>query len=1108
MSLLVRSGAAARVRVALAALAIFWLTTGSALAELPAAPRAAALEAALGGLAARRLPEAEQAAAKQALEQALEQLAAAEDSERQLAALRRQLDEAPAQVAQAQRERRRLESRAPAAVQPDPGLGLAALEKAFAERSSRLEDLQHALGDANSLIIGAQTRPERAQAEIEKNQARLAEISELLRAGREGGRALTQERRDLLAAQARALDAASALRRQQLAGNDQLQQLGQARRDLLRAQIAREEHELQTLGVAINDLRRERSEKTVAELSNELRRSSSTGEGGLLVREAEVNHRLSEFLLRTTDQLNDLTQRNMRARQQLDALTQAEKTLEEQISVLHGSLLLNRVLYEQKQALPRLDLDPALADQIADLRLYQFEINRHREQLADPAAFAERLVAQARGEELGEAQRRELQSLLETRASLLGRMNQELGSLVNESYGLQLNQKQLSATATRVRATLEEQMFWAPSNRPLDLQWFRALPDRLERQFADIGWSLIAREVLDGLWARPLIGLAGLFVPVLLRARAAEIRRRLARLHVGVGNARTDDQLRTPRALLLVLLLALPGPLVVWLAGALLSMHGQGINPLIGAALSTAALAWLVFSTARRVLAPGGVGEIHFGWPASDCAASARRIRQLGRAVPVLAAVAAFAQQRPAALAEDAAGLLLVLVCLAAMAWLLGHLLRDRGQERDAPWRALANLALAAMPLALIAIVGLGYYYTALKLSGRLVDTLYVLFAWQLLQAVGQRSLAVAAHRLAAQREVRRQSLAAARGESDETVALEEAPVPDIAQLNQQSLRLMRVLLLGVLAFALYLVWADVIPLFSYLDNVALYEYSSGSGDRTVMVPLSLRELLVAALIVVATAVLARNIPGLLEVLVLSRVPLAQGSAYAITTLASYLVGGVGLVAALSTLGVSWDKLQWLVAALSVGLGFGMQEIFANFVSGLIILFERPVRIGDVVTIGNLSGTVSRIQIRATTITDFDRKEIIVPNKTFVTDQLVNWTLSDTITRVRLRLGVGYGSDLDRVRSLLLQIARENPRVLAEPAPVVVFRSFGESTLDHEIYLHVRELRDRDAAIDEVNRRIDELFGAEGIDIAFKQLDVHIRSVEGAEALLQRRSGP
>ena len=105
------------------------------------------------------------------------------------------------------------------------------------------------------------------------------------------------------------------------------------------------------------------------------------------------------------------------------------------------------------------------------------------------------------------------------------------------------------------------------------------------------------------------------------------------------------------------------------------------------------------------------------------------------------------------------------------------------------------------------------------------------------------------------------------------------------------------------------------------------------------------------------------------------------------------------------------DKLQWLAAALSVGLGFGLQEIFGNFVSGLIILFERPVRIGDTVTIGTFSGTVSKIRIRATTITDFDRKEVIIPNKAFVTERLINWSLSDTVTRVVIRLGVAYGSD-------------------------------------------------------------------------------------------------
>ena len=222
------------------------------------------------------------------------------------------------------------------------------------------------------------------------------------------------------------------------------------------------------------------------------------------------------------------------------------------------------------------------------------------------------------------------------------------------------------------------------------------------------------------------------------------------------------------------------------------------------------------------------------------------------------------------------------------------------------------------------------------------------------------------------------------------------------------------------------------------------------------------------------------------------------------TTLLSYVIVGFGLVSALSSLGVSWDKLQWLVAALGVGLGFGLQEIFANFISGLIILFERPVRIGDVVTIGPLSGTINRIRIRATTITDFDNKEIIVPNKNFVTEQIINWSLQDTITRVIIKVGVAYGSDVAKVRELLMQIAKNNPRVLKDPEPLVFFLNFSDSTLEHELRLHVKERGGRNQAIDEINREVDRLFKENGIEIAFRQLDINLRDSKGLEKLVHR----
>ena len=327
----------------------------------------------------------------------------------------------------------------------------------------------------------------------------------------------------------------------------------------------------------------------------------------------------------------------------------------------------------------------------------------------------------------------------------------------------------------------------------------------------------------------------------------------------------------------------------------------------------------------------------------------------------------------------------------------------------------------------------------------------------------------------------------------------------DISQINAQSLRLTRLLLLGAFFVSLYWVWSDLLSLFAYLDNITLYENVSSTGAA---MPISLRDVLDAGLIVIITIMLTRNLPGLLEVLFLSRMKLAQGSAYATTTLLSYTISATGFVATLAALGVSWDKLQWLVAALSVGLGFGLQEIFANFVSGLIILFERPVRIGDVVTIGNLSGTVSRIRIRATTITDFDRKEIIVPNKVFVTDQLVNWSLSDTVTRVIVKIGVAYETDLDLARKLMLQAVHENPRVMRDPEPVVLFLGISASTFDHELRFHVRELGDRNPSIDEVLNRIVLSFREHDIDIAFNQLDVTIKNSEGLEQKLQQTQRP
>ncbi|HBX56916.1 mechanosensitive channel MscK [Pseudomonas sp. UBA2684] len=1080
------------------AVALLGLCLSTPLTQAAEPPKSADVQRSLDSLADRKLAEAEQLALKQTLEKTLALLTEQADSIKRLGDLKKQLDQAPRLIGEVQRELTRLKASPPTPIaQRYANSQVPQLEQLLSERNNQLGDWQKQIIDANSLIITAQTRPERAQAEISRNQTRSQEINNALKTGKDAGKPLTAEHRDLLGAELAQLDAQTQLRRQELAGNSLLQDLGSSQRDLLEERIKRLEQELLDLQSLINEKRRAQSEQTVAEQSRE---AEKAGSDTLLASESSLNLKLSDYLLRATDRISQLAQQNLQTKQQLDALNQSDQALDEQISVLQGSLLLSKILYQQKQALPTLELDSNLTDEIADIRLYQFELNQQREAVGNPSEYVEQLLAKQPPDAVTPELRATLLELMQTRRELLDRLNRELNTLLNESITLQLNQKQLHSTAQTVRTTLDEQMFWIPSNKPLDLDWFQAVPRLLERQIADLPWGSNLRELGAGLIERPLLFLPLLLLIGVLLWKRGYLYRKLGELHTDIGHFKRDSQLHTPMAILLNVLLALPGTLFLGLCGFALQMDARGQNVNLGAALFEMAEAWLVFYTIYRILSPGGVAELHFRWSRPHVAFLHRQIRYLGLVAMALVGVVTIAEHQPASLAEDVIGIAVVLTCYGLMAWLLHKLLLSGpAREHASAFRMLIGLAFSLLPLALIVAVGFGYYYTALKLSDRLIDTLYLLMIWLVVEAAFIRGLGVAARRLAYQRATAKRLAQAKEGSGEGAEVVIEEPTLDIEQVNQQSLRLIRLALLGAFIAGLYWVWSDLISVFAYLDNISLYEYSTGTGETASLVPISLSDVLGALVIVGITVALGRNLPGLLEVLVLSRLKLAQGSAYATTTLLSYLIVGIGFVVTLSTLGVSWDKLQWLVAALSVGLGFGLQEIFANFISGLIILFERPVRIGDVVTIGNLSGTVSKIRIRATTITDFDRKEIIVPNKTFVTDQLINWSLNDTVTRVIIKVGVAYETDLPLARKLMMQAAVENPRVLRDPEPLLFFLTISPSTFDYELRFHVRELGDRNAATDEILTRIAMSFRENNVEMAFNQVEVMVKNLHGQE---------
>jgi small-conductance mechanosensitive channel len=253
---------------------------------------------------------------------------------------------------------------------------------------------------------------------------------------------------------------------------------------------------------------------------------------------------------------------------------------------------------------------------------------------------------------------------------------------------------------------------------------------------------------------------------------------------------------------------------------------------------------------------------------------------------------------------------------------------------------------------------------------------------------------------------------------------------------------------------------------------------------------------MVQFVIVVALAVLiSRVVRRLLRRRVLAHTKLDVGLQYAIARIASYIVLVLGLLIGIETLGVNLSSLAVIAGALGVGIGFGLQNIVSNFVSGLILLAERPIQVGDRLDLGGgIVGKVVRIGARATHVLTNDNIMIIVPNSEFVSNRVTNWTHIDPRVRLRITVGVSYGSDPHLVEKLLLEIAAGNPNVLQNPAPTVVFKQFGDSALLFELRVWSSDMAHRPGALEsQINFAIWDKFKQHDIEIPFPQRDLHVK---------------
>ncbi|NBM54048.1 mechanosensitive channel MscK [Proteus sp. G2669] len=988
-------------------------------------------------------------------------------------------------------------------------LPLATLESQLESVLQSLQKSQDDLANYSNELIVLQTQPERAQSVLFNNSDRLQQIRTLLNKSSADKAQMRPSAVQLLQLEQYYLQQQNNFQKRTLQSNVQLQSLLQLQRDYSSAYIDLSQERAQLLQDAISDKRLDSSEETAKEAQSTELDNQAINNDPFYLAQTEINKHLSDKLIVTTQNNNELNRHSLMVKNRLDRAIQSERNLKEQIDVLKGSLLLSRILFEEQVDLPDGIFINNLPDKIADLRLEQFEINKQRDQIIQPNIYIDRLMQeyQITHPEVTDPNvlkelRSALELLVDARRELLDKLNNQLGNQISGSINLQMDQQQLRSVVSSLESTLAQQIFWVSSNKPINLNWFSTFPSQAVAEFQSfkLNWSnenllIGAKKSLPVLIALILFGL-------ILIWQRKKLDTQFEKLNGDINKLNKDSQLHTPLALGIVFLKTLPLSCFVLAIGYWLINSFNVQQEFIWSFAWQFAVFWLMFEWSYRLMSDNGVAVKHFKIPVERVQQNRKRLLRLSLPMLPIILLSAYGINNPLSLVGDVIGQLVAIISLFCISLCALPFCREMWQEKgNHVVRTVVITLLTFSPLILMGLVIFGYYYTALRLANRWIDSLYLLMLWFTAYHASLRGLTVAARRLAYRRALeRRQAMLKEKkeGEDNGLEPIQEPPM-DMEQINQQSLRLTTMILFIIFASSFYGIWSDFITVFTYLDGITLWSYTLPTELGNVVKAVTVADLLLSVSIMAISWFMTRNLPGLLEVLILSRIKLQQGASYAITTILTYVIIAIGTIVSLGILGVAWEKLQWLAAALTVGLGFGLQEIFANFVSGLIILFERPVRIGDTVTIGTYSGTVSRIRIRATTVTDFDRKEVIIPNKAFVTERLINWTLSDTVTRIIIQVGVAYGSDLDKVKAILMKAAKENTRVMTEPEPVVLFTEFGASTLNHDLRFYVRTLGDRSIAIDEVNRAIDKLCNENDINIAFNQLDVYLHNKQGDE---------
>ena len=928
----------------------------------------------------------------------------------------------------------------------------------------------------------------------------------------------TEARRWVLITHAAALGAETRTLDEELLSQPTRQQMLEAQREETSFLLGRTETRVRALEQLLAEQRRSETAQIIA--GTEMAALGEAGNNEVVRELVDRNQKLStdlEFLIDAIEQASADTAAAIALQQRI---RQYFEIAQQRMEIAGLNLALGQVLHEQRRDLPSQgDYRRRARDRhqaLVESGLRDIQYDAEWAELQNRAVYIDDLLARISRPEW-DTVREPIVGLVDARRTLMRKVLSANTTYIRALGEQDFEEQRLISTADEFGTFLTKRLMWVRSANAIDVKSLQLLPEQISAFLAPDDWINATGALIERLFAAPTLALA-LLISIILLWQARAIKKAVRATGRNVGNATTDSFFETVKAVGLSLLLVLPWPLIIGLAGwelnkAVYSTEGSRA---IGAGV-TALSTFLMFLLSARVLfLDGGIAQAHFRWPEK----LVEGVRQGLNRLLIMFMIPAFVlvitvEQNAAHMGSELSRLMFVIAAIALTHFmirllkpgtgLLDNLTKGRaaGERLSIVWLLIG----AGIPAVMVVAALAGFLYSARTLLQVLIDTLWLLLGLLFVREMISRWLVVLRQRLIHQARLSewkeaREKLADS-GEKEDLPPPADEPMVDVTNLDVDARNLLNMSLIIALIVGLGTIWSPVLPALGILDNVTLWTYQDGPVGGETLERVTLANLGMLLIILLATIFATRSIPSLLEALLRQQTSIGAGSRLAFATLARYGIVLAGIIFIFDSIGFRWSQIQWLVAALGVGIGFGLQEIIANFFSGLIILMERPIRVGDVVTIGDVSGRVSRIQIRATTITNWDRQELLVPNKEFITGRVLNWTLSDEVVRVITTVGVSYSSDMDKAMTLVRDAADENEYVLRTPQPLVTFDEFGDNSLNITIRCFIDSPANRREAKSTLNLLIREKLNNAGIVVAFPQRDIHFDSTRPLDIRIQ-----